>query len=71
MKKAKYKVSMYPLYRLMDAKNLSAYKIARRMKTPASTVGYWLSGKTTMPLWAALKISELFGQSVNSLFSLE
>lgn len=71
MKKAKYKVSMYPLYRLMDAKNLSVSEIARRIKTPDSTVGYWFSGKTTMPLWAALKISELFGQSVNSLFSLE
>ena len=71
MKQAKHKVSMYPLYRLMDAKNLSAAELARRMKSPESTVGYWLSGKTTMPLWAALKISELFGQSVNSLFSLE
>ncbi len=71
MKQTKHKVSMYPLYRLMDAKNLSVSEIARRIKTPDSTVGYWLSGKTTMPLWAALKISELFGQSVNSLFSLE
>lgn len=36
-----------------------------------STITHWLSGYTNMPLWAALKLSELSGKSVNELFSLE